>query len=226
MHPHRETLSRRTFVGQTVGAAAVLALPDASQATEIAPSAEQFVQANVLRLLALMANTTAPTERQRLDLSALLESFIAFDRVGLFVLGRYAGHARQNPALRDAWISAFKDYAVASYEIRLNRFRGGLHRVTGSATRLPNQDVIVSSQFYGGALTEPVDFGWRVVRSADVWTVFDLQVRLEGGQIWLAQQQQAEILSELDRNNGDLADLTTQVARTTARIRSTVRGMH
>jgi hypothetical protein len=45
---------------------------------------------------------------------------------------------------------------------------------------------------------------------------------IEGNQIWLAQQQQRDFLAALDRNNGDIRALMTDIRGLTASLRQRV----
>jgi ABC-type transporter MlaC component len=61
---------------------------------------------------------------------------------------------------------------------------------------------------------------WRLLRSGDAWKVFDVSLIFEGGnQIWLAQAQQLDFLSQLDQNHGDIRGLIVRVQQTTASLR-------
>jgi ABC-type transporter MlaC component len=153
-----------------------------------------------------------------LALGTFLSSFIAFDRISMFVLGRYIVLVQNDQSLRGEWEATFRDYAIANYAIRLERFQGRNHRVTGSLVRAADRDVIVYTEVHGGRDYDPIRLGWRVLRMGAGWTVFDLSVRLDAGEIWLAQQQQAEILSALDHDGGSLVVLIDDVRSVTARI--------
>ncbi len=61
------------------------------------------------------------------------------------------------------------------------------------------------------AAIAPLPVQWRLLRSGEVWKVVDVSLILEGNEIWLAQQQQRDFLAALDRNNGDIRALITDV---------------
>jgi phospholipid transport system substrate-binding protein len=63
---------------------------------------------------------------------------------------------------------------------------------------------------------------WRLLRSGNAWKVVDVSLLLDGNQIWLAQQQQRDFLAELDRNNGDIRSLMTDIRGMTTAMRQRV----
>jgi ABC-type transporter MlaC component len=63
---------------------------------------------------------------------------------------------------------------------------------------------------------------WRLLRSGDAWKVVDVSLILEGNQIWLAQQQQRDFLAQLDRNNGNIRSLMTELRTVTASMRERI----
>ena len=208
-------VSRRWVLGAAAASGAALhGLPARSIASAEEIPAESFLQSNLDRIPRLISDTNG----DQVALGSMLSTFIAFDRIGVFVLGRYAAAVRSDRSLRDEWEAAFRNFAIANYAVRLERFQGRVHRVTGSVVRSPDRDVIVYSEVRGGSGYDTIRLGWRVLRNEGAWTVFDLSVRLDAGEIWLAQQQQAEILSALDRNGGDLPALIDDIRRVTARI--------
>jgi ABC-type transporter MlaC component len=106
------------------------------------------------------------------------------------------------------------------YETQLDRYSGGTIRVTDSVERTPGRDVIVSSEIIPRGASRPLPVQWRILRAGNGWKVVDVSLLLEGNQIWLAQQQQAEFLAILGRNNGDIRGLMMRVQSQTAAMRS------
>jgi len=183
--------------------------------------AEAYVQANATEALAALANRNVGAAQRQQTFNALIQRFADMPRIAGFVLGRYAAQLRNDAALRSEWVEVFEDYSIAVYELRLGAFDGSTVRVTGSIARSAD-DVIVQSEMVprAGGRAQPVQ--WRLIRRAGVWKVNDVSVILEGNQIWLAQQQQGEFLSRLDRNNGDVRALTNDLRQRTASIRERV----
>ena len=212
-------LTRAGFIAAIMSVGAFAAAPAAHAARNT--EAENYVQANATEALAALANThVSPSQRQQ-TFNVLIQRFADMPRIAGFVLGRYGAQLRNDQALRSEWVQAFEDYSIAVYELRLGAFNGSTVRVIGSIERGPD-DVIVQSEMVprGAGRAQPVE--WRLIRRNGVWKVNDVSVILEGNQIWLAQQQQGEFLSRLDRNNGDVRALVSDIRQRTASIRERV----
>jgi ABC-type transporter MlaC component len=184
--------------------------------------AEQYVQANATAALATLANNSMSATQRRQTFYQLMAQFADMPRIATFVLGRYSTQLRADATLRSEWQSVFQDYAIAVYEDRLQRFNGATLRVTGSTERIAGRDVIVQSQLVPASGEQPTTVQWRLLRSGSAWKVVDVSLVLEGNQIWLAQQQQRDFLAALDRSNGDLRALITDVRQITTSMRSRV----
>jgi phospholipid transport system substrate-binding protein len=212
------SLTRSAMIASMMGVALLAAAP-AHAARNI--EAENYVQANATAALAALANRNVSASQRQATFQTLIQRFADMPRIAAFVLGRYGAQLSNNPALRDEWINAFEEYSIAVYELRLGAFDGSTVRVIGSTERNPN-DVIVQSEMVprSGGRAQPVQ--WRIIRRNGVWKVNDVSVILDGNQIWLAQQQQGEFLSRLDRNGGDVRALTTDIRQRTASIRERV----
>jgi phospholipid transport system substrate-binding protein len=211
------SITRTAFLSALVGAGILVTAPSAFAARDTA--AEAYVQQNASQALATLGNRgVTGAERQRL-FDVLMRQFSDMDRIAMFVVGRYSTQLRADPALRTQWINTFKDYAVAVYEDQLTAYSGSNIRVTGSTERIPGRDIVVNSEITPrGQRALPVQ--WRLLRTGDAWKVFDVSLIFEGGnQIWLAQAQQLDFLSQLDQTHGDVHALIARVQQTTASLR-------
>jgi phospholipid transport system substrate-binding protein len=184
--------------------------------------AEQYVQENASRALRTLGDRSLASTQRRQTFDRLMAQFSDMPRIANFVLGRYSGQLRADPALRSEWTRAFQDYAVAVYEDRLGRFSGSAIRVTGSTERIAGRDVIVTSELQPNDGGRATTVQWRMLRSGNTWKVVDVSLVLEGNQIWLAQQQQRDFLAQLDRNNGDIPGLMSSIRELTASMRDRV----
>ena len=207
------TLTRATLLSAMLGVAALATAPAAYAARNA--EAEAYVQTNAAS--ALQALNSAPATRSQ-TFSTLMQRFADMPRIATFVLGRYSGSLRTDAALRADWNRVFQAYAIASYETNLTRYSGRAINVTNSVERVPGRDVVVRTevaQANGRAL--PVQ--WRLLNSGAGWKVVDVSLVLDGNEIWLAQQQQAEFLASLDRLNGNVRGLMTELETRTAQMR-------
>ena len=211
------SLTRAAFLTVLFGAGALATAPSALAARDT--SAETYVQQNASQALQTLGNRGVSAAERRRLFDVLMRQFSDMDRIAMFVVGRYSAQLRGDPALRQQWVNTFKDYAVAVYEDQLTAYSGSNIRVTGSTERIPGRDIVVNSEITPrGQRALPVQ--WRLLRSGDAWKVFDVSLIFEGGnQIWLAQAQQLDFLSQLDQNHGDMRGLIARVRETTASLR-------
>ena len=211
------TLTRTAFLTALVGAGMLATAPNALAARDTA--AETYVQQNASQALQTLGNHGVSAAERRRLFDVLMRQFSDMDRIALFVLGRYSTQLRADPALRTLWVNTFKDYAVAVYEDQLQAYSGSNIRVTGSTERIAGRDIVVNSEITPRG-QRPLPVQWRLLRSGDAWKVFDVSLIFEGGnQIWLAQAQQLDFLSQLDQNHGDIRGLIARVQQTTASLR-------
>jgi len=116
------------------------------------------------------------------------------------------------------FVSAFTDYAIATYETRLNKYKGQTLKVTGSLARAPD-DVVVNADVVnpGNNNAQPIKVGFRVRKTADGRPIVtDIQV--EG--VWLALSERSDFTGFLQQHNGSLAALTQLLKAQTQQMRN------
>lgn len=211
----KPTYTRAAFLSALVGIATFATAPAAFAARNA--DAEAYVQENASSALQTLGNLQISSSQRQLTFNQLMARFADMPRIANFVLGRYAVQLRTDPALRSDWTRAFQDYMIAIYETQLDRYSGGVVRVTGSTERVPGRDVIVLCQITPRGASRPLPVQWRLLRSGDGWKAVDLSLLIDGNEIWLGQQQQRDFLAALDRNSGDIRALMADInERTTA----------
>lgn len=211
------SLTRTAFLSALIGAGMLATAPSAFAARDTA--AETYVQENASQALSTLGNHSVTGAERRRLFDQLMRQFSDMDRIAMFVVGRYSTQLRADPALRTQWINTFKDYAVAVYEDQLTAYSGSNIRVTGSTERIPGRDIVVNSEITPRG-QRPMPVQWRLLRTGEAWKVFDVSLIFEGGnQIWLAQAQQLDFLSQLDQTHGDIRALIARVQQTTASLR-------
>lgn len=207
------TFTRATILSAIVGVAALATAPAAYAARN--SEAEAYVQTNASG--ALQALSTSPSTRAQ-TFAGLMTRFADVPRIATFVLGRYGTQLRADPALRADWNRVFQDYMLASYQSNLTRYATGTIQVTDSLERVPGRDVIVRSQVTSPS-GRPTPVQWRLLKSGTAWKVVDVSLILDGNEIWLAQQQQSEFLAALDRLNGNIRGLMSELQTRTTQMR-------
>jgi phospholipid transport system substrate-binding protein len=214
-------ITRTAFLAGLAGAGLFAAAPAAHAARN--SEAERYVQENASSALRTLGDRAVSAAQRRQTFNALMAQFADMPRIANYVLGRYSGQLRADPALRAEWTRAFQDYSIAIYEDRLERFSGSAIRVTGSTERIAGRDVIVTSEIQPRTAGDrPMIVQWRLLRSGSAWNVVDVSLLLDGNQIWLAQQQQRDFLAQLDANNGDIRGLMGELRTLTASMRQRV----
>lgn len=216
---HR-SLTRTAFIGAVIGLATLATAPAAFATRNT--DAEAYVQENAAAALRTLGDRNISYAQRQQTFNQLIVRFADMPRIANFVLGRYGAQLRSDAALRADWVRSFQDYAVAVYETQLDRYSGGVVRVTGSTERVAGRDVIVMSQITPRGASRALPVQWRLLRSGDAWKVVDLSLVIDGNEIWMAQQQQRDFLAALDRNNGDIRALMTQIRTQTTEMRGRV----
>lgn len=215
----KTSLTRAAFIAGVLAVGSLAAAPQAFASRN--GDAEQYVQDHATDALATLAGH-APASQRRQTFDQLMAQFADMPRIANFVLGRYSATLRTDASLRTDWNRTFQDYAVAVYEDQLDAFSGGTLRVNGSVERIPGRDVIVNSTLTPRTGGRPTIVQWRLLRTGDIWKVVDVSLLVDGNQIWLAQQQQADFLARLDRSNGNVRSLIADVRGQTATMRQRI----
>jgi len=204
-----------------VGLGLVAVAPSAHAARNA--DAERYVQENASSALGTLGNRSLSGTQRRETFNRLMSQFADMPRIANYVLGRYSSQLRADATLRSDWTATFREYSIAVYEDRLDRFSGSAIRVTGSTERVAGRDVIVNSEIQPrGANQRPTLVQWRLLRTGNAWKVVDVSLLIEGNQIWLAQQQQRDFLAQLDSNNGDIRALMGELRTVTASMRQRI----
>jgi phospholipid transport system substrate-binding protein len=178
--------------------------------------AEAFVQQNVDRGYTILNSQSLSPEQRRTQFREFMLSLTDPRRIGMFALGQYANGASKDQI--EDFVVAFTDYAIATYETRLSKYKGQTLKVTGSLARAPddvvvNADVVSSSN----ANTQPIKVGFRVRKTADGRPIVtDIQV--EG--VWLALSERSDFTGYLQQHGGNVASLTQLLKTQTQQLRN------
>jgi len=176
------------------------ALPARAQTAE----AEHFVAQGIEEAFFILRNTDLSTDGRAAQLERHLLRLTDMRRVALFTLGPAAQTA--TPAQRDAFVAAFRDYALATWRAQFMTFLGGSMTVTGARANAADDILVHASLTDGsGRAVMPVDFR---VRTGGAGPVI-VDIGLAG--IWLAVVQRDDFAAFLARNQGDVAALTANL---------------
>jgi ABC-type transporter MlaC component len=199
------TLVRRTFVAALVGVAALLSSSPASADAD----AEQFAQKLIDQGVAILRDANDPGRRSRFR--AFVTQYADARKTALYTLGNYRRGANETDI--EAFVVAFKDYATALYEARLDRYKGQTVKVVGSVDNKPG-DVTVNMVVVDGNTPNPLRIAFRLNGGANNYRFIDIQV--EG--IWLSIEQRDQFAAFLSQNGGSVPRLTTHLQSQTQQI--------
>jgi phospholipid transport system substrate-binding protein len=188
--------------------AGALAVCIASPAWAINP-AEAFVSGNIQAGFDILNDPAASVPQRRERFAAFLLGLTDVRRIALFMLGRYADGASQ--ADLDAYVAAYQEHVQSVYQSYFGRYAGQSLHVMSSRERAPGDYIVTTSLTGSGAAPMEVDFRVRTDGAKPLL----LDIGVAG--IWLAPAQQAEFLSVLAQNNGDIKALSAHLRGAQAR---------
>lgn len=178
---------------------------------------EAYVEKNANYVLQTLNQPNLSEAERTEQFNRYMNKFANMDTVARFSVGRYA---RQfTPAEFEAYSDAFIKYALAVYEVQLDQFRGEKIDVLGSVDLRPG-DSVVKTKILAPDAGKKYNVEWRVrqVANSDDYKVLDVALNIDGSQIWLGQEQQAQFVALLDRTNGDVNTLIARINEMTSKL--------
>ena len=190
--------------------AAVAMLAAASPAAFADKKSEAYVQANANSVLSVLNDKSISAAQREKKFGDYMNQFANMPSIARRVIGANAQGLSEAEFQR--YYKAFETYALEVYQVHFDQFRGEAIRVTGSkdngAQRSTVESIIKSSQ-----TGKDVKVYWDVLLSKDghTYRVRDVGIELGGSTLWLAQEQAAQFINYLDRNNGDIDKLIGRI---------------
>jgi len=173
------------------------------------PDAEAFAQRLADEGVAILRDTADPNRRAKFR--DFVTQYADARRTALFTLGAYARTTSDSD--KEAFIVAFKEYATAVYESRLDQYRGQTLKVTGSIENKPG-DITVTTVIVDPNARQPIRVAFRLLGGNGSYRFVDIQV--EG--IWLSIDQRDQFGAFLSQNGGSVPALTAHLNRQTQQI--------
>jgi phospholipid transport system substrate-binding protein len=133
------------------------------------------------------------------------------EKSALFALGQYRRGA--NETVLKPYVEAFRDYATANYEMRLEERKAEKLKVTGSRENKPG-DVTVEAET-APATGKPVKIAFRLNGKDGAYKVVDVQA----AGAWLSVEQRDQFTAYLSKHNGDINALTQHLIEQTKQMR-------
>lgn len=195
---------------------AALVLACAIGSAHAATPAEDFIQNNAQKGLAILKDTSLSRDAKQVQFQSFLESLIDIHRIAVFTLG--AASKSAPPADVDAFAEAFRGYAAAVYQEQFAHYSGETLKVTGSVERAPGdfivRTMVLEPSGTPSANAPEVDF--RVAETSGKLQVIDASVM----GIWLSLQQRDQFTAFLAQHNNDVKALTADLQVRAADIRN------
>jgi len=213
-HSLRHGLWSFSFVAAIAIIMSIVFCVPAARAAD-ANAAQAFAQQKIDRANALLGDPALSADQRRTEFGRLLLSMVDTHRIAVFALGQYANGVM--PEQLSAFQNAFTDYAIAVYQARLDRLKGGRINVTGTTMRAPD-DFIVNAEIVKANDTEnhgPIKLAMRVRAQPDGALVMT-DMQFEG--VWLAISERADLTAFLQQHGGDIAALTSNLRAKTETI--------
>jgi phospholipid transport system substrate-binding protein len=176
-------------------ALAVVAAPPVMAATP----AESFITNNIHQGLDVLNDKALSDDQRRTQFQNFLLGMTDMQRIATFTLGPYSAKASQ--ADRDAFATAFQNYALATYQSYFSKYAGQTLTVTGSTAHGADDFVVAT------LLVDPKDHSGQPLQ-------VDFRVRTDSGHpvlvdfsvagIWLALEERDQFVAFLDHNGGSV----------------------
>ena len=203
-------LMRRAVLALAVLFAAPLVMARPAAAANVA---EAFVGDNIHKGLEILNNKKLNTAQRREQFETFLLGLVDVRRIGLFTLGQYRRTAP--PEDIEAFVAAFKNYAVAAYQSYFSKYSGQTLKVIGSTERSPT-DFIVSTQLLDpGSSQPPLQVDFRVRTDTGKPVLVDVSV--SGS--WLSLEDRDQFVAFLGQNGGSIRTLIAHLSELAASLK-------
>jgi phospholipid transport system substrate-binding protein len=201
------------------GAAAICASqPAMAQASPGLAGAENYVSANVQKGLTILNDRSIPDAQRRDEFRDFLTNLTDIRRIAVFTLG--AARRTASPAESDAFVNAFRNYAVAVYESRLKAYAGQTLKVVGGSEHGPDdyivRTILVDPTGRTEQQGEPIEVDFRVDNGNGRFVVIDVAI----AGVWLALEERDQFTAFLEENNGNLTALINHLNELAVRLRN------
>lgn len=171
---------------------------------------EAYVEANANNVLSVLNDKTLSNDVREKKFGDFMNTFANMPSIARRVIGHNANDL--SDAEFNRYYKAFETYALEVYQVHFDQFRGEKIRVTGSKDDGPQRST-VESVIRSSQTGKDTKVYWDVLMSKDgkSYRVRDVGIELGGSTLWLAQEQAAQFINYLDRNNGSIDKLIARI---------------
>jgi phospholipid transport system substrate-binding protein len=201
------SLAARQIGVVTVFVAALCFLAFGAETALAQGAAEAFVREDTGKALAILKDKSLSEADRHARMGELMTSFLDLKRMAIFTLGRAAGTA--SLADIDAFVAAYRGFALASYSAELGGYMGQTLRITGSAQRSPG-DTIVNAVVLNPTdrSDPPAPMSFRVLdEGGGKFALVDASI----AGVWFTLAQRDDFAGFLSQNGGEVSKLTAHL---------------
>ena len=193
---------------RSLAAAALVSV--ATPASFADKKSEAYVEANANSVLQVLNDKTLNDAQREMKFGEYMNKFAHMPTIARRVLG-VNGRSISDTDF-DKYFKVFQNYALEVYEVHFDEFRGEKLRVIGSKDEDDRRST-VATLIKSSKTGKDTTVYWDVLRSQDgkSYRVRDVGIDLGGSTLWLAQEQQAQFESFLNRNNGNIDKLIGRI---------------
>lgn len=177
---------------------------------------EKFVEQNANEVLAALNSPDLDSAARTEAFNTYMDQFANMNAVARVSLGKYARRFSKEDF--DVYRKAFRDYALAVYEVQLDRYRGEEIQVLGSDDNNARDSIVKTRVTKSDG--ESLDVYWRVFLRPNGYEVVDVALNLDGNVLWLGSQQRRQFVDMLDQNRGSSDVLVNWLNDATAKLRA------
>lgn len=190
--------------------AAAILIAATSPAAFADKKSEAYVEANANTVLSVLNDKSLSTDVREKKFGDFMNTFANMPSIARRVIGHNANALSE--AEFNRYYKAFETYALEVYQVHFDQFRGEKIRVTGSKDDGPQRST-VESVIRSSQTGKDTKVYWDVLMSKDgkSYRVRDVGIELGGSTLWLAQEQAAQFINYLDRNNGSIDKLIARI---------------
>ncbi len=168
------------------------------------------MQANANSVLQVLNDKSLTPAARELKFGEYMNKFAHMPTIARRVLGANARSVSQPDF--DKYYKTFETYALEVYQVHFDEFRGEALRVIKSVDEDDRRSK-VESEIKSTKTGKVTKIYWDVLKSQDgqSYRVRDVGIDLGGSVLWLAQEQQSQFESFLNRNNGNIDKLIGRI---------------
>ena len=190
--------------------AAAIVLVAATPTAFADKKSETYVQTNANTVLQVLNDKSLDQKAREAKFGEYMNKFAHMPTIARRVLGVNARSISDTDF--DKYFKVFQTYALEVYEVHFDEFRGEKLRVVGSKDEDDRRST-VATLIKSSKTGKDTKVYWDVLKSQDgqTYRVRDVGIDLGGSTLWLAQEQQAQFESYLNRNGGSIDKLIGRI---------------